>query len=252
MQQQQEANQTLMNSVLNMMQQLGAAVTAAVVKPKNLVDTRSLGKPKDFTGKGKEWPEWKLKTVSWLNATNTENGLNAEHWLTWAEIQSETIDESLLDLACGQGNFTETQVKEVQKFDENLKLLILSWMGGDAFLHIRNAVSGLDAWRLVNLRFSPRTAGTKRNILVRLLSIPGAKSHKDLEAQIHKVDELIRKYEEISQVKLQEDTKTAVLMNLAPDTVRNTFDLDGKDRDHKTLRDELVNWVQIRRERESG
>ena len=51
MQQQQEANQTLMNSVLNMMQQLGAAVTVAVAKPKNLVDTGALGKPKDFTGK---------------------------------------------------------------------------------------------------------------------------------------------------------------------------------------------------------
>ena len=241
-----------MNSVLNMKQQLGAAVTAAVAKPKNLVDTRALGKPKDFTGKEKEWPVWKLKTVSWLHATNTENGLNAEHWLRWADIQSETIDESLIDLACGQGNFTETQVQEVQKFDKNLKLLILSWMGGDAFLHIRNAVSGLDAWRLVNLRFPQRTSGTKRNILVRLLSIPGAKSHKDLEAQIHKVDELIRKYEEISQLKLQEDIKAAVLMNLSPDTVRNTFDLDGKDRDYKTQRDELVNWVQIRRERESG
>ena len=146
MQQQQEANQTLMKSVLNMMQQLGAAVTAAVAKPKNLVDTRALGKPKNFTGKEEKWPEWKLKTVSWLNATNTENRLNAEHWLRWSEIQSETIDESLIDLACGQGNFTETQVQEVQKFDKNLKLLILSWMGGDAFLHIRNAVSGLDAW----------------------------------------------------------------------------------------------------------
>ena len=82
--QQQEANQTLMKAVLNMMQQLGAAVTAAVAKPKNLVDTRALGKPKDFTGKENEWPEWKLKTVSWLNATNTENGLNVEHWLRWA------------------------------------------------------------------------------------------------------------------------------------------------------------------------
>ena len=51
MQQQQEANQTLMNSVLNMLQQLGAAVAVAVAKPKNLVDTRALGKPKDFTGR---------------------------------------------------------------------------------------------------------------------------------------------------------------------------------------------------------
>ena len=34
--------------------------------------------------------------------------------------------------------------------------------------------------------------------------------------------------------------------------MRNTFDLDGKDRDYKTPRDELVNWVQIRRARESG
>ena len=68
MQQQQEA------SVLNMMQQLGAAVTVAVAKPKNLVDTRALGKPKDFTGKEKEWPEWKLKTAPRPNATNTENG----------------------------------------------------------------------------------------------------------------------------------------------------------------------------------
>ena len=130
--------------------------------------------------------------MSWLNATNTENGLNAEHWLKWAEIQSETIDESLIDLACDQGNFTETQVQEVQNFDKNLKLLILPWMGSDAFLHIRNAVYGLDAWRLVNLRFSSRTAGTKRNILVRLLSIPVEKSHKDFKAQIHRVDELIR------------------------------------------------------------
>ena len=208
MQQQQEANQTLMNSMLNMMQQLGAAVTVAVAKPKNFVDTRALCQPKDFTGKEKERPEWKLNTVSWLNATNSENGLIAEHWLRWAEIQSETIDESLIDLACDQGNFTETQVQEVQKFDKNLKLLFLSWMA-DAFLRIRNAVSGLDAWRLDNLRFSPRTAGTKRNILVRLLSIPGEKSHNDLEAQIHKVDELIRNYEEISQVKIQEDIKAA-------------------------------------------
>ena len=41
-------------------------------------------------------------------------------------------------------------------------------------------------------------------------------------------------------------------MNLSPDTVRNTFGLDGQDRHYKTLRDELLNWVQIRRERESG
>ena len=49
-----------MNSVLNMMQQLGAAVAVAVEKPKK---NRALGEPKDFTGKEKEWPEWKLKTV---------------------------------------------------------------------------------------------------------------------------------------------------------------------------------------------
>ena len=108
--QQQEANQTLMNSVLNMMQQLGAAVAVAVAKPKNLIVTRALGKPK----KKKGWPEWKLKTVSWLNATNTEYVLNAEHWLKWAEIQSETFDESLVDHACDQGNFTEKQVQEVK------------------------------------------------------------------------------------------------------------------------------------------
>ena len=80
-----------------------------------------------------------------------------------------------------------------------------------------------------------------------------AQSHTKISKhKIHKVDELIRNWEEISQVKPQEDIKAAVLMNLSPDTVRNTFDLDGKDRDYKTLRDELVNWVQIRRERESG
>ena len=102
------------------------------------------------------------------------------------------------------------------------------------------------------MRYAPRTAGTKRSVLVKALSLRPAKGHVELQQQIHKLDIPIKNYEEISNIKLQEDIKVAILLNLCPDQVTNQFDLDGKARDYKTLRDDLIQWVQVRRGRESG
>ena len=130
MQQQQAANQTLMNSLLNMMQQLGAMVTAAVAKQESRA---SQGKKK-----------------------SGQSG-------------------------SGQGNFTETVVQEVQKFDKNLKLLILSWMGGDAFL--RSPESTQRDWPTCGFRqgLQGRSA-TSSFVFFGFL----AQSHTQISKQIYK------------------------------------------------------------------
>lgn len=170
-QQNHQENQQLMT-------QLGQAITSIASKPKTLVDTRALGKPKEFSGKQNDWQEWRLKATCYLRASFADTTVDTDKWLRWAEQESDPIAPATVRAACQAFGIGGADVDAVLKFDIDMHYLCtVQWMTGEAILHMNGAESGLDAWRLVNMRYAPRTAGTKRNILIKALSLRPAKGH---------------------------------------------------------------------------
>ena len=86
------------------MTHLGTTLTATASKSKSLVDPRAIGKPKELTGKEKDWAEWKLKATTWLRATYNESNLDTDKWPKWAEQQMGSIDDAAIGGACAAYN----------------------------------------------------------------------------------------------------------------------------------------------------
>ena len=120
------------NNMTTLITQLGQAMTSALTmnkKPHGL-DTRALLKPKEFTGKEREWPEWKTKAMVWIDANYTDSAVNPKKWLIWAEAQQDRIEDKDIAAACNAYGVSQHDQDDIKKFDRDLKLLVTSWMGG--------------------------------------------------------------------------------------------------------------------------
>ena len=68
------------------------------VKPQNMMtDTRVVGKPINFKGEERTYPEWKAKLMAYLKVTVKDS----EQWIIWASQNKDTITEDMIRDAFG-------------------------------------------------------------------------------------------------------------------------------------------------------
>lgn len=73
-----------------------------------MTDTRGVGRPINFKGEERKYPEWKAKLMAYLKVTVKES----EEWITWASTETDTIDEESI-----QHNFgTDVAGRAVMEF----------------------------------------------------------------------------------------------------------------------------------------
>ena len=187
----QNAGQT--QALIALLNSLSPVIQQAV-RPHSpsMVDTRGLGNPDKFSGKDEDWIEWRYKAVSWLKAVKTTETVDVKSLLDWAERHEEEISEEVLRQECSR---TGIAPDGILKFASELETNLTHWVKGQGMVHIRGCQTGLEAWRNLNRRYSPKTAGSKRNILIKLLNMKPTKTPAELEAQLHKMDEHVRQYD---------------------------------------------------------
>ncbi len=74
--------------------------------------------------------------------------------------------------------------------------------------------SGLEAWRLITKRWSPRTAMRKRRILREILGFQPVKDPLVIESSVRKLEELIKQYEMMGE-RLSDEIKASILLGIA-------------------------------------
>ena len=100
----------------------------------------------------------------------------------------------------GEGNFDgNDEVKDIEdKADQLFRVLSSLTIGESEDLVVgcsNLSGSGLEAWRRLNRRWDPVTAGRKRNILRAILNPERTKTWEGVRPALEQLDDLIRRYE---------------------------------------------------------
>ena len=134
----------------------------------SLNDVKGLGRPKEFTGREDDFPQWSKKTEAFFAGVIKES----EMMLEWAAEQPTEITTTAIDL-----EFLPTDANEdrgVQNLEFVLQqmhsalMALTSCEANDTVANSRK--NPLGAWRRLQKRYDPTTGGRKRNLLRTIIS----------------------------------------------------------------------------------
>lgn len=205
-----------------------------------MTDTRGIGRPVTFKGDEGKYAEWKAKLNAYLRIMTAES----DGWMKWACNEGQTITEESLDLEFGQ------QSGVVKEFSIKLYSILMSCTEDDAFriCHSVKDGNGLEALRLVAKRYEPRTPATKRALLKVVINNPQAKDPKDIEKNLMRVEELMKKYEVLAGQPLPEDLRATVIIDLCTKDLKEHLELTTREMSYKEVREEIMAYVERKRD----
>ena len=104
------------------------------------------------------------------------------------------------------------------------------------------------AYRQLKRRHEPKTAGTKRELLKSIVNNQLAKKLREVDWNLTHVEGLFSRYECIAVDKLLERVKVTLIMDLRHRELREHLELSTKDVGWKDVREEIVNYVERKRD----
>ena len=130
-------------------------------KMTTLIDTRTVGKLENFSGKAVDWSDWSFKATSWFALLQMEDGQSPIAVLDAARDNPEVLE---------QGTFTVP----VQNFSIILFTVLVQVVQGKALGIVKTSprMNGLEAWRRL-FREYESSSGTRLNALLGGLLNPG-------------------------------------------------------------------------------
>ena len=166
--------------------------------------------------------------------------------LDWAENQREEIDQELIKQFCYR---VGTDTAAMDAFAKELHSAITHLVEGEPLRIVMGSTNGLETWRLFSKRYHPRSSGTKRQTLTKLLNLKTCKTFTELDAGILWMAELIREYDSMSSKPLDDDITAATLVNICPHEVKENIDLGNtKDSTYAELKDSIASWISRKKE----
>ena len=181
--------------------QIAAAVQARLLTTAQVrkdtpsfIDVKGLGRPKEFSGKEEDFPQWSKKTEAFFAGVIKES----EMMLEWAaaqvtEITTELIDREFLQTATNQERGVQNLEFVVQQMHITLTALS-SFEANDIVANSRK--NPLEAWRRLQKRYDPTTGGRKRNLLRTIVSL-GRCSILELRTEIGRWESVVSQYEKM-------------------------------------------------------
>ena len=97
-------------------------------------------------------------------------------------------------------------------------------------------------------RYEPKTPGTERALLKTIINNPQSKRVNEVEPSLIHAEELIKKYKLVADTNLPEDLKVTILIDLCHKDLREHLELSTNDSDPKEVRDEILNYVERKRD----
>ena len=139
--------------------------------------------------------------------------------------------------------------QEVLKFAHNLYSVLLSCTEDDPFriCYSVKEGNGLEAMRLLMKRYEPRTPATKRALLKAIINNVPAKKPDELEKNLMKVEEYMKKYEVMAGNELPEDLKVTVIIDLCTKDLKEHLELSTREMSYKQARGEIISYAERRR-----
>ena len=198
------------------MQQQLAALHDKVTETKNktgnrnmLVDTKTLGRVEKFRGARKDWSDWSFSFRAFLGGVHE----HAVHALGWASSQSETITDKTIG--------EEAEGELLKDLNGQVYTALSLLVQGDALDKLRQCPdgAGLEAWRRIVAFYEPMNRGHKLRVLHRIMNPVAAAGQTPLKA-IEQWEEIVKKYEDRFQTKVDIDTQMGALCQLFPPNLR--------------------------------
>ena len=184
-----------------------------------------------------------LKLNAYLRSLNPE-------YLTWLNSlinRGEEVNETMMRRYSG-----DRDISKVLEFNARLHSLLVSCTEEDAFKIVSSVEEGegIGAYRLIKKRYDPSTPGSKRAILMAIINNPQCKRVHDVEANLLRVEDLIRKYEAMTDVdeRLPEGLKATILIALCHKELRDHLDLSIEKFTVKDVRESIINYIERKRD----
>ena len=160
-----------------------------------LVDTKDLGKPETFNNDEQSFRRW-ARTV--CNLTVGVFGKGFQDVLDYCLDLEDAVDFGVLETKFGDDLDPDGIPSLDDKCDQLYRVLSSLTTGESEDLVVGCAnldASGFEAWRRLNRRWDPVTAGRKRNILRAILNPERTKTWEGVRPAVEQLDDLIRRYE---------------------------------------------------------
>ena len=213
-----EASQRSATAAIEAMQ---AMATASNARPsggqQGLVDSKGIGKPNSFKGETKSFLQWKAKFINWCSAAYAD----AREMIGWCiEVHETAVTAALITDQI-------TKFPEIKAFDKNLWGSLTSLCEDGAFDIVSNSVegSGLDAFRRLSKHYDPPTHQRNVTMLSQILKCTPMKLG-DLSSQIEKWEEQVRLYSNRTKEVIPDSIKRVTLIGMCPEPLHEHLELN--------------------------
>ncbi|CAK0857324.1 unnamed protein product [Prorocentrum cordatum] len=179
---------------------------------KTVIDTKSLGKPKDFDNKEEHWQEFAFKYENWISGIEPQD--------------------------------------EIRHLGRQVYVSLAQMLTGESLDVLRNGRedNGLDAWRRLWRRWDPKTVGRNRAAYLKIAQPGTAKTVEQASKMLEQWEAQIRDYESKRKKVVNEELKCAVLTEMMPKEVRLHLQLNARTlTDYTTIRQEVLSFLEARK-----
>ena len=226
----------------------------AMVKPSEakrvLVDAKGLGKPSPFNNNEQDFLKWSRKTANYMNSVL--KGLNPV-------LLSAVDEEKVLDWPRFRESQIDVEDEDLDEMNEQVYHCLVALTDGESFDLVTSVGEGqgLEAWRKLNRRWDPVTAGRSKNLLKAIMN-PGKARIEDLMGAIERLEDLMRRYTsrrtaDGSLAVLNEDIKMTCLESLLPDHLEQHVQLNrARLSSYSQLRSEIMLYAEAKQSSMAG
>ena len=204
--------------------------------PPGVIDTRTLGKPKSFSGETSEWTTWQFTFKAFACAVHPKM-------------------KEVLDLATRKGADPDNAsdiTGELQSLSTQLYYMLVMMLSDQAQEIVRNSPEGIGAevWRKLLWEYEPgvgiRYGAMLQSLLKRRF---GEHDETNLAREIESFERDISKYEQQSNDLISDAIKLGVVCGgMAHQGLKQHIDLSiSRLSTYKALRDEIINYSRARR-----
>ena len=203
----QPQQQAVPQELLSSLSQLTDAMKGSA-QTRSLGHTRGFGRPASFSNNEEDFRVWRSKTANYICGVRRE----AKALLESASEKEEVVTAQQLKAA-----FFEIDEHLIDAINRQLFQCLMHVTEGESFDLVQGAGDGegLEAWRRLQRRWDPSTAGRARGLLREILN-PGRAKFADLQGAIERLEDMMRRYcsrkdSQGNSASLPEDIRMAAL-----------------------------------------
>ena len=196
-----------------------------------VIDSRELDRVERFDGSRKAWPDWSFSFKGILEETTLKA-------MRWTCQQEDAIDAQSIDVEDTTWHAHNTAL---------FKALVTKANAGEAATKIRAAGEGmgLEVWRTLVEYYEPRSRGRQREVFNKKVTKPTFDKSKSLLNNIESWEQDVRDYEKRFDKVVDADLRISVLLELAPEAVREHVYINSeKYATYESIREKLVSYIE--------